>query len=351
MRCDSSLLLFLLLALLATTVLSQDDTKTDNPPASTNKPAATSKPPDPTTKETSKEDDKTSDSTQTTAPLPITASGSSDPQSTDTFPTITSGSPSITGGSSIGTPSVTVPPTANAPFMQKSSLPEGTVFIAVGSALGLFALSVILWRCLVAWSLHRSVKRAAMNANISDTKALIRPPPKGGNGAFYTAGPGSTLSLDHLGAPTRPGTNSNRQQNTNSSLFFSPTAGAGGAGGDRRSQYLPAGYYAAGARDNTAGSGGHPNSSHSHLATHSVSSTRYNPNRGMGISPPGSPLIGPTGPATRGGSSHSGSQQLLRGSESHTSLNLPPTARAPSAYLEDLFENHRQQNPGNSGRY
>jgi len=192
-----------------------------------------------------------------------------------------------------------------------------------------------------------------MNANISDTKALIRPPPNGGGGAFYTAGPGSTLSLDHLGAPPRPGTNPNRQQNTNSSLFFSPTAGAGNAGGDRRSQYLPAGYYAAGARDSTAGSGGLPNSSHTHLATHSVSSTRYNPNRGMGISPPGSPLIGPTGPATRGSSSHSGGQQLLglRGSESHTSLNLPPTARAPSAYLEDLFENHRQQNPGNNGRY
>ncbi|RPA93995.1 hypothetical protein L873DRAFT_1568482, partial [Choiromyces venosus 120613-1] len=367
MRWNFSLLLCLLLALLATTVLSQSDSKTENTPASTNKPAETSKSPDPTTKETSKEtpkdekkdsstqtdDNKTSDAAEsTTAPVRITGSRTSDAQTTGTFPSMTSDTdfPTITGGFAAVTPTVTVPPTANAPFMQKSTLPEGTVFIAVGSALGLFALSVILWRCLVAWSLHRSVKRAAMNANMSDTKAMIRPPPNGGSSGFYAAGPGSTLSLDHLGAPPRPGTNSNRQQTPNSNLFFSPTAGAGGAAGDRRSQYLPAGYYAAGARDSTVGLGGHPNSSHTHLATHSVSSTRYNPNRGMGISPPGSPLIGPTGPATRGGSSHSSSQQLLglKSSESHTSLNLPPTARAPSAYLEDLFENHRQQNPGNN---
>ncbi|PWW75159.1 hypothetical protein C7212DRAFT_352789 [Tuber magnatum] len=365
MRWNSLLFSCLLLALLATTALSQEDSKTENPPASTNKPAETSKPPDPTTtketpKETSKEpstkesDKQTSDAVEPPPSVRITASGTSEVEATGTFPTISTGFPSVTRGFAPVTPTVTVPPTANAPFMQKSSLPEGTVFIAVGSALGLFALSVILWRCLVAWSLHRSVKRAAMNANISDTKALIRPPPNGGGGAFYAGGgPGSTLSFDHLGAPPRPGTNPNRQPNPASGLFFSPTAGTGNAASDRRSQYLPSGYYAAGARDNTVGLGGHPNSSHTHLATHSVSSTRYNPNRGMGISPPSSPLIGPTGPATRGGSSHGGGQQLggLRCSESHTSLNLPSSARAPSAYLEDLFENHRQQNPGNNGRY
>ncbi|KAG0138405.1 hypothetical protein HOY82DRAFT_224861 [Tuber indicum] len=362
MQWNTSLLLCLLLVLLATTVLSQEDSKTENPPASTNKPPETSKPPDPTTKETPKEtskesptkedDNKTSDIVGSTVPARITASSTSGAQDTGTFPTIGTRIPSIPGGIAAVTPTVTVPPTANAPFMQKSSLPEGTVFIAVGSALGLFALSVILWRCLVAWSLHRSVKRAAMNANLSDTKALIRPPPNSGSNGFYAAGPGSTLSLDHLGAPPRPGTNPNRQQNP-TSLFFSPTAGAGNTGGDRRSQYLPPGHYAVGARDSVAGLAGLPNSSHTHLATHSVSSNRYNPNRGIGISPPGSPLIGPTGPATRGGSSHSGGQQLggLRGSESHTSLNLPPTGRAPSAYLEDLFENHRQKNPGNNGRH
>lgn len=142
----------------------------------------------------------------------------------------------------------------------------------------------------------------------------------------------------------------------NSSLFFSPTAGAGANGGDRRSAYLPAGYYASGARDSMIMTQGPTNASHTHLHTQSISS-RYG-GRNVGVSPPGSPLMGPTGPAVRGNSSHShghngpyGGAPQLRASESHISLSLPPTGRAPSAYLEDLFESHRQQPGPQHGRY
>lgn len=225
--------------------------------------------------------------------------------------------------------------------MQKSSLPEGTFFIAVGAALGFLMFSVFAWRMIVAWSLHRSVKRAAEQANAVDSKAILRPPQNGGSGGFYAAGVGSALSLGDL---SRGG--GAAKQTPNSSLFFSPTAGVGGAG-DRRSTYLPAGYYPSSGN----GSGSLvPNASQTHFHSQSVSS-RYGgyDRRGVAPSPPASPLISPSMPPSRGGN---GSPMLptLRGSESRTSLSIPPLPgqRAPSAYLEDLFENHQQQ-PG--GRY
>src|SRR5690606_10387613 len=46
------------------------------------------------------------------------------------------------GGVMPNYPAPTVPPTQNAPYMQQSSLPEGTFFIAVGAILGFFLLSV-----------------------------------------------------------------------------------------------------------------------------------------------------------------------------------------------------------------
>ena len=231
-------------------------------------------------------------------------------------------------------PPPTVPPTTGAPYMKKSSLPEGTFFIAVGAALGFLLFSVFAWRMVVAWSLHRSVRRAAEQANAADSKAMLRPPPNGHSGGFYAAGAGSAVSLGDLsrgGAAAKP--------TPNSSLFFSPTAGVG-APGERRSTYLPAGYYPS--SGNGSGSLG-PNASQTQFQH--PGSSRYNSydRRGLAPSPPGSPLISPSMPPSRGGNG----SPVLRGSESRTSLSLPPMAgqRAPSAYLEDLFENH-QQLPG-----
>jgi hypothetical protein len=64
------------------------------------------------------------------------------------------GLPTIAGA---GIPTLVIPFTANAPFMQKSSLPEGTFFIAVGAVLAFLGAGVLLWRLLVAWSINRSV--------------------------------------------------------------------------------------------------------------------------------------------------------------------------------------------------
>lgn len=353
---------FLLLALLATVTLAQDTgpattatataakvTSTSDLPKETStseapKETSTSEAPNETSTSEAKE---TSTSTQTTetAPTGKPPALTTTTSTSESVPVITDSSgSSLPPKPKLSTvreyPKPTVPPTSGAPFMQKSSLPEGTFFIAVGAALGFLLFSVFAWRMIVAWSLHRSVKRAAEQANAVDSKAMLRPPQGGNSGGFYAAGAGSSVSLGDL---SRGGAGA--KQTPNSSLFFSPTAGVS-AGGDRRSAYLPAGYYPTG---NGSGSLG-PNASQTHFHTQSMSS-RYGSydRRGLGPSPPGSPLISPSMPPSRGGN---GSPMLpaLRGSESRSSLSIPPVPgqRAPSAYLEDLFENHQQQ-PG--GRY
>jgi hypothetical protein len=233
--------------------------------------------------------------------------------------------------------------------MQAAKYPEGTIFIAVGAGLAFCTLIVFIWRGVVAWSLHRSMQRATSKSSYTDSKSALHMMGGGGGGgkggsggAFYAVGPGSALSLDHLNtsnrSPSGPG--------PNGSLFFSPTSNnvappsTGGGGGDRRSTYLPPGFYAAGNRN----SGVLPNNS---------SQTRFSRARGPGVSPPGTPLMAPQ---SRGGGSSIGTERMssMRINDSQTSLALPPTGRAPSAYLEDLFENHQlsdQPSHSQGGRF
>ncbi|KAF2792003.1 hypothetical protein K505DRAFT_247667 [Melanomma pulvis-pyrius CBS 109.77] len=282
--------------------------------------------------------------------------------------------PTIAG---YGIPAVQVPDTAAAPFMQKSNLPDGTVFICVGAALGFFGASILAWRALVAWSLHRSVKRAAQAQNLADIKAMSSVPGKK-RGMYNVVGASSNMSLDHLSAAP-PGTsraqkpfasnpNTNTPPKSTSSLFFSPTAG--GATGlrdsvvNRSSNYLPAGYYAAGNSQPAQGSpvmhvGGH----NSHPSTHSLITPGNRYSTRSGISPPGSPSIPPSSrgydraPPSRDGISMYNRNSVAtlgtprgiyaheQGNPSQLSLNVPggttvAGGRAPSTYLEDLFENH-----------
>lgn len=243
------------------------------------------------------------------------------------------GLPTLTGGFVIVAPSV--PPTANAPYMQTSKLPEGTVFIAVGAILGFLAMSVLLWRGLVAWSLHRSVKRAALHQNMSDTKALFRTP--AAPAPFYKySDRDSTISLSGLGHKGgkkggRPITSQAGASTGN--LFFSPTAGAAGAGlanpGNRGSNYLPAGYYAAGASAPGNGSGhvslGGPGIS---LANLGPQSQGYSRAKSVGPSPPDSPRI-----HAEGGRPHMASSSTLNLNQGYGG-----SERAPSAFLDDLFD-------------
>ncbi|KAH8147413.1 uncharacterized protein LAJ45_08569 [Morchella importuna] len=343
MRANSSLIYTLLAGALATVVAAQDGTTAQTTAAATTATTTTAALPTLGGETTSSRSEEASTTTAAETTTRVTITGGIPVTTTAAVPSLSSTStakklPSLTGTSGLAIPVVTVPPTSNAPFMQKSTLPEGTVFIAVGSALAFFALAVIAWRGLVAWSLHRSVRKAASNVHLSDSKSKshLRPPPSG-SGGFYSTGPGSQLSLDHIATSPRTANRPDgRQMTPNHSLFFSPTAG-GGAAGDRRSAYLPAGYYASGQRDSLIM--GQANGSHTHLHSQSVSSTRYGGGGGgrgnSGVSPPGSPLMGPQGMAVRAGASTA-------------SLSLPPTGRAPSTYLEDLFESHREG--GGAGR-
>ncbi|KAK2751913.1 hypothetical protein FQN55_008655 [Onygenales sp. PD_40] len=225
-------------------------------------------------------------------------------------------------------PVASVPPTAGAPYLRKSNVPEGTIFIAVGAALGAFGLGVVAWRGLVAWSINRSVRRAATGQNQSDATALLSKKRKSG---IYKQSAGPAMSMEKMGNPSRHSRISQRGHTPNSSLFFSPTAGAGmHAPGNRGSGYLPAGYYAAG----TSNVGNGPGLAH---ATQSIGlsplgpqAQGYSRTRSTGPSPPGSPSLPP---ASRG-------HELGYPSTSSLNLSNPPQGRAPSAYLEDLFENH-----------
>jgi hypothetical protein len=286
------------------------------------------------------------------------------------------GAPTLAG---IGIPDIKVPDTAGAAFMQKSDLPDGTVFICVGAILAFFGAAVLAWRGLVAWSLHRSVKRAAMVQNLADIKAMSAVPGKK-RGMYNVVGASSTMSLDHLNAApigksskAFAGAPSSTAQKSQGSLFFSPTAG-GAAGmresvANRSSTYLPAGYYASGNAAPASGSpqmhigGQNPNN----LSALSLSTPGNRFSARSGMSPPESPSLPPSrggyarAPPSRDGLSNynrnsvatlgqpGNTRTSVYGQDSHTisqlSLNVPggtnvPGGRTPSGYLDDLFEHH-----------
>ncbi|EOD49325.1 hypothetical protein UCRNP2_3921 [Neofusicoccum parvum UCRNP2] len=275
-----------------------------------------------------------------------------------------------------GIPTVIVPDLSSAPFMQKSSYPEGTVFICVGAILGFLGMCILAWRAMIAYALHRSVKKAAMAQSMSDSKTMRGPGSTyGPGGAMYNAvGHGSTLSLDHLKSPHHGGPKSPLEKTrfapSQSSLFFSPTADNPNRvshyslPGNRSSTYLPAGYYAAGnsTLSPTAGTFGNPRT----RSMYSQNYTGPSPPESPGLPPssrdgpahvPHSPLesrhpsgsynnaLYPRPPGSRGNDSSAGARSSVAGtvaggnSTSTLNLNAPPQGRAPSAYLEDLFEN------------
>jgi hypothetical protein len=245
--------------------------------------------------------------------------------------------PQIPGGYTI--PVAQVPPTLNAPYMQVSKLPAGTVFIVVGAILGFLALAVVLWRGLTVWALKRSVKRAAKGNNVQDTKALLnfRPPAAPVYNRYSDRD--STLSLANLRKspkPTRPTTSSGAAPGQ--SLFFSPTAGGSMLNpGNRNSGYLPSGYYAAGASAPGNGSGMAHLGGSGLTAREAISLSNLGPQakgyaraQSLGTTPPDSPRVGPA--------LSPGQQHGMHLSTSTLDLTQRPGGRAPSAYLEDLFD-------------
>ncbi|KAK4952067.1 hypothetical protein LTR10_009987 [Elasticomyces elasticus] len=345
-----------------------------------------------------------SSASSSTTSSAVAATTNSAPTSSIAAPAVTvshlSDLPTIAGA---GIPTLVIPYTAAAPFMQKSKLPEGTVFIAVGACLAFLGACVLLWRGLVAWSINRSVKRAATASMRGSEKnggstwggSSGYNPVHGGGG--YKDMNGSSMSLDALtsagtkqpGKPHFRDHEIKRESTPPAGLFFSPTAQAGrDVQSSRNSSYLPAGYYASPSAQTAGGAG---------ATTIGGSLAPYARHSTVGPSPPASP--GP--PTSRGSASYratsrdglraqsrdglraqsrdglsygagsarnsyfDGAQQrqghssALYAQPSSSSLMVGiggtggqqhyqqqggesglPGSRAPSAYLEDLFEEH-----------
>lgn len=282
--------------------------------------------------------DTSSTGTTSGGPLAtISGTGTVETTNTDSVPTISNSAalPTLTaiqsGADTVNTyPAPSVPPTSNAPFMQQSSLPSGTVFIVVGAILGFATIVVLAWRAFLSWSLDRAVKKAALQNNMADAKSHFRPPPmykdyKDGH-ANISLGPIKKTRKD-----SRPPTAA--EDPSRQSLFFSPTAGPGASitHSNRGSSYLPSGYYAAGSAANVSGNGGlSPGISLSNLSTQAQG---YQRARDMGT-PPDSPSF----PARR--------PQGDGATYSTSTLDLPAHGRAPSLYLDDLFDQESGVKPG-----
>jgi hypothetical protein len=216
-----------------------------------------------------------------------------------------------------------VPPTKNAPFMQHSSAPDGTVFIAVGAILGALGLGVLLWRIITSFLLHRSVRRAALAQHEANSKTGFPAPPA----PFYKYSDHASPAAPPAGGRGVRRTNRNTMTPSaapsQSNLFFSPTAAAGSnapGGGARGSTFLPSGFYAAG--NSSPGGQQGPSISLTNLRPDSMGHPNGSRNSLMGPSPPDSPHFSP------------------RRDMSSSSVNLntrQPGQRAPSAYLEDLL--------------
>ncbi|KAK2871880.1 hypothetical protein FQN49_002734 [Arthroderma sp. PD_2] len=305
---------------------------TDNAPSPTPPPPATTDDKPPATVDLPTLGTTTTESEESTQTQSSPTTSVSIPDVTNDGPSISL--PSLTGIGQI--PTAIIPPKKGAPYLQHSNLPEGTVFIGVGAGLGVIFLAIFAWRALVAWSINRSVRRAATTPHQSDAAATTLLNPSKRKSKAYRQSMGASMSLEKLNSGN---TSNNRHsalhrvsQPPNSSLFFSPTAGASNmhTAGNRGSGYLPAGYYAASGASPGAGAGMQHSTSSIGLSPLGPQAQGYSRTRSTGPTPPDSPALSPT---------------MRRYEQTHpstSSLNLtsPPQGRAPSAYLEDLFENH-----------
>lgn len=341
----------LALSLLAVGALAQDDettsaaTTADATTTGDNTATATASGTDemPTIGQTSANDGESSTSTTSastaTSDMPSLSTSDSSGVNSD-MPTISTPS---AGDTAIPTyPAPSVPPTQNAPFMQVSTLPDGTVFICVGAILGAFALALLLWRAIIACLLHRSVEKAAMAQHLGNDKAAFPAPPA----PFYKYTDQDSSQNVNSGRGVRRTTRGPVSSATPSqtNLFFSPTAGGGNResvyrdtpnrdSSYRDSRFLPSGFYAAGTSS--------PQNVEGHGHSQSISMTNLRPDsRGhpravSSHSPPESPGFGPQrAPLHRNNMS-----------SSSVNLNAPQGGRAPSAFLDDLLGENPEMFP------
>lgn len=317
---------------------SNDDDEEEDPSPTTRENSTPSP-----TNDSNDDDEEESTSEQSRTPARTSTRQRQETQSTTStteesrVPTITLGQtatsdddpvPTLSGGFvDYSYPPPAVPPTINAPFMDRSTMPNGTVFIAVGAILGTFGLAILVWRGVVACLLHRSVARAARAQHRANEKSTHRGPPA----TFYK-------SSERDRTPPAPARGKRRTTRgpvpsttpSHSNLFFSPTAaGSAAAGANRDSRYLPSGFYAAGSSP-SAGMGSHSAAGYTTLRPDSRGGQPFARGSMMDHSPDGSPQ-------------YAARQQ----DPSMSSLNLSqaPGQRAPSAYLDDLLDENPQMFP------
>lgn len=186
--------------------------------------------------------------TITDAPSLSTASSDSVSSLSDA-PSLTSGGapkltdlPTLSGYYSYPPPSV--PPTTDAPYMQRTNLPENFVFIVVGACIAFVALLIIAWHIGTSWSINRRFRRHE------------------GTGASAIGKASYTALNDTKHKPQAPSSHEMRDvgslpANFSSvpSLFFSPTAEVARHSGrppssrDASYGHLPAGHYRDGSRN------------------------------------------------------------------------------------------------------
>lgn len=339
----------LTLALLTAGTLAQDDETTTAAATTTgdNTATATATGTDemPTIGQTSANDGESTTSTTSdssaTSDMPSLSTSDSESGVNSDMPTISTPS---AGDTSIPTyPAASVPPTQNAPYMQVSTLPDGTVFICVGAVLGAFALALLLWRAIIACLLHRSVEKAAMAQHLGNDKAAFPAPPA----PFYKYTDQDSSQNVNSGRGVRRTTRGPIPSATPSqtNLFFSPTAGGGNRdsvyrdtpnrdSSYRDSRFLPSGFYAAGTSSPQNVEG--PGHSQSISMTNLRPDSRGHPRAVSSHSPPESPGFGPQ------------RTPLHRNNMSSSSVNLnapPQGGRAPSAFLDDLLGENPEMFP------
>lgn len=323
---------FLALALLSTLGFAQND-------RTTRQTSTTARPGQQTTSRSSSTTSQTSSPNTSRTSTPNTQTTGA-PQPTREAESFTNTVTLTRGGGGVAVPTYpapTVPPTEMAPFMNRSSLPDGTVFIAVGAILGAFGLAILAWRGIIACLLHRSVERAAMAQHTANDKTSFPAPPS----QFYKY-------LERDPSPTQGAANRIHRKSqrgpaplatpSQTNLFFSPTAAPGGpaglaGAGGRDSRYLPSGFYASASPMPNHSSGNSIN-----LSTLRPSSRgRVAP---VEPSPPDSPDMNPR----------------RNYSTSSVNLNRAPSGRAPSAFLDDMLDEQGQPfsgqyPPGPDGQY
>lgn len=303
---------------------NDDDEEDDSPAQTRNTPQPTEDSSDNDNNKDDEEDDEddSQPTKQETREATKTTESKTSPTKTTSSKTTSSKESKTSSTSSASTdysyPPPAVPPTINAPFMDRSTMPDGTVFIAVGAILGTFGLAILVWRAIVACLLHRSVARAAAAQHIANEKSTHLPP--------------AGMAKKSKRKPSSPGRGGGRRTSrgpmpshtpSQSNLFFSPTAaGSAGMGSNRDSRYLPSGFYA-------AGSAPAPPANYTSLRPDSRGQ-QFSRSTLRDVSPEGSPQY-----AARGGD------------PSMSSLNLAqaPGQRAPSAYLDDLLDENPHMFP------